>query len=208
MICCYIALLIAAQGSVTDTLWTENTEYYSISVHYPDIALENEVVGDRLEEFASGRIQGFKDNFEECFPDDPPMTEWILEMSFNHEPSPDSMICIDSWMWSYTGGAHGNSWTQAFIFDQATDSVLGVVELLGSLAEFEAFAEEVMIQLNEMPLHKDWIDRGASPTLENYHTVIPVPDENGGIAGYTVTFPPYQVCSYAAGSVEVYIPVE
>lgn len=209
MICCCITLLIAAQGSVTDTLWTENTEHYSISVYYPDIALENEAIGERLEMFVSERMQGFKDNFEECFQDDDtPRMEWILEIKFKHEPSPDSMICIVAWKWDYMGGAHGNTWTQAFIFDQATDSVLGVVELLGSQAEFEAFAEEVMIQLNEMPLDKDWIDRGASPTPENYHTVFPVPDENGGIAGYTVIFPQYQVCCYSAGPIEVYVPVE
>jgi hypothetical protein len=208
MFCCCIALLIAAQSSVTDTLWTENTEHYSISVYYPDIALENEAVGERLEEYASGQIQAFKNNFEECFRYNPLLTGWILEICFTHEPSPDSMICILAWRWSYTGGAHGNTWTQAFLFDQVTDSVMGPVELLGGQAEFEAFAEEVMVQLNEMLDGKGWIEDGASATIENYHTVLPAPDENGGIAGYMVIFPPYQVTCYAAGPVEVYVPVE
>ncbi len=124
MFFCCIALLIVTQGSVTDTLWTENTEHYTISVQYPDIALENEAVGERLEEYASGRIGAFKDNCEECFQDDPLMMEWNLEIYFTHEPSPDSLICILAWMWSYTGGAHGNTWTQAFVFDQVTDSIM------------------------------------------------------------------------------------
>ncbi|MCK4807695.1 MAG: hypothetical protein KAT09_08610, partial [Candidatus Aegiribacteria sp.] len=82
MICCCIALLIAAQGSLTDTLWTENTEYYSISVHYPSTTLENEAAGERLEEFASGQIQNFKDDFEVYFQDDPLLTGWTLEINF------------------------------------------------------------------------------------------------------------------------------
>ena len=208
MICCCIALLIAAQGSLTDTLWTENTEYYSISVNYPARALENEAVGETLEEFASEKIQNFKDSFKEYFKDDPFLMEWNLEISFIHEPSPDGMLCITARIWDYSGGAHGNSWTQAFVFDLATDSLIGPVELLGSQEEFETFAEEVMVQLNELHVDEGWVERGASPTPENYHTLFPVPDENGDIAGYTVIFPPYQVDCYACGPSEVYVPVE
>ncbi|MEN8209892.1 MAG: hypothetical protein ABFR50_11650, partial [Candidatus Fermentibacteria bacterium] len=94
MICCFIALLIAAQGSLSDTLWTDSTEYYSISVHFPTVALENETIGGRLEEFASGEIQNFKDNFKEFFQDDPLLTGWNLEIYLTHEPSPDGMISI------------------------------------------------------------------------------------------------------------------
>ena len=208
MLCCCIALLIAAQGSLTDTLWTEDTEYYSISVHYPAAALENEAAGERLEEFASGQIQNFKHNFKDFFRDDPLMMEFNLEINFTHEPSPDGMLCIIAWMWSYTGGAHGNSWTRAFVFDLATDSVIGPVELLGGQTEFETFAEEVMVQLDELHVDEVWVENGASPIPENYHTVFPVPDEDGDIAGYTVIFPPYQVACYACGSTEVFVPVD
>lgn len=93
-----IALLIVAQGSVTDSLWTEETELYSIVVHYPAIALENEAVGDRLEDYASAQIQTFKENLEEYFQDDPLMLEWYLEINFTHEPSPGGMTCILAWL--------------------------------------------------------------------------------------------------------------
>lgn len=65
-----------------------------------------------------------------------------------------------------------------------------------------------MVQLNELHVDEGWVERGASPTPENYHTLFPVPDENGDIAGYTVIFPPYQVDCYACGPSEVYVPVE
>jgi len=208
MLYCCIVLLVTAQGSVNDTLWTENTEYYSISVRYPAAVLEYEPAGERLDEFATHQIQSFKDNFEEYFQDDPLPPEWYLEINFIHEPSPDGMLCIIAWLWDYTGGAHGNSWTQAFVFDLATDSIIGPVELLGGQAAFETFSENVIVQLNEMLVDDVWTERGASPNPENYHTLFPVPDENGSIAGYTVIFPPYQVACYANGTVEVYGPVE
>jgi hypothetical protein len=208
MFCFCVSLLIAAQGSITDTLYTEETENFSISVHYPLIALENETVGSRLEEYADGQILSFKEDFKEYFQDDPLLTGWYLEINFTHEPSPNGMICVQAWMHNYTGGAHGNSWTQAFPYDLTTGTFLGPVELLGGQAEFETFAEAVMIQLNDELLDEGWIEDGASPTIENYHTVFPVPDENGGIAGYKVIFPPYQVACYANGTVEVFVPAE
>ena len=208
MLFCCIAILIAAQGSLTDTLWTDSTEHYSISVHFPVVALENQVAGDRLEEYAEGQTQAFLENFEECSGDDPLLTGWYLSVNFKQEPCPDELLCITAYIWDYTGGAHGNSCTRAFVFDLPSDSLLEPVELLGGQAEFEAFAEKVMAELNETMVDEGWIEDGASPTIENYHTVIPVPDDDGGIAGYTVIFPPYQVACYACGPVEVFIPIE
>ncbi len=208
MFFCCIALLITIEGSVADTLWTEKTEHYSISVYYPAIALENVIIGDRLEEFASEKIQTFKDNLEEYFLDDPLMSDWYLEIRFTHEPSPDDIVCLLACVWDYTGGAHGNSWTQAFPFDLTTETFAGPVELLGGQTEFETFAEKVMLQLDEILIDEGWIENGASAVPENYHSVLPVPDEDGDIAGYLVIFPPYQVACYASGTVDVYVPLE
>lgn len=59
MFYCCIALLITTRCSITDTLWTETGEGYSISVNYPEIALEYETIGNRLEEFASEQNKQF-----------------------------------------------------------------------------------------------------------------------------------------------------
>jgi hypothetical protein len=208
MFFCCIAVLITAQGSLTDTLWTDSTEHYSVSVHYPEVALENQAVGGVLEEYATDQVQDFMDLFEEYYADDPLLSGLYLSVNFKNEPSPDGLLCITAYVWDYTGGAHGNSTNRAFVFDLATDSLLGPVELLGGQAEFEAFAEEVIEKLNETMVDESWVVLGASPLVENYHTVIPVPDDDGGIAGYTVIFPPYQAACYACGPVEVFIPSE
>ncbi len=42
----------------------------------------------------------------------------------------------------------------------------------------------------------------------NRHDVLPVPDENGGIAGYKAIFPPYYFSQTMGESFEVFVPVE
>ena len=208
MISCCVALFVAAQCSPVDTLWTEEGDGYSISIRYPEIALENPLVGDHLEEYASGMVGTFMDDFHDYYDPVYDTIDWSFDISFVHEPSPDGMICVIAWMTSYTGGAHPNSWSQSFVLDLGTGSFIGVVELLGGEEEFRAFADSVIAVLHEEVDSGDWVERGASAIPENYHTVIPVPDENGGVAGYEVLFPPYQVECYARGFVEVFVPVE
>lgn len=206
---CFALILTAFQGSPADTLWTEETEHYSITVSYPEIALENPAIGDLLEEYAQGQVDNFVRQFKEYELFDPLASEWYLELDFVLQESPDGMICILAWVWDYSGGAHGNSMTQSFNFDLNTGETIGVVELLGGQKQFEAFAAEVISSLKGDQFYdQGWVERGASSDLQNYHTVFPVPDENGGISGYTVLFPPYQVDCYASGTIEVYIPAE
>lgn len=199
-------MLIAFQSTLTDTLWAETTEGYSINVSYPQIVLENQAIGNRLQEYATGHVEDFKYQFTEDLSFDPLQQGWILELNMVQEESPEGMVCIAAWLWSYTGGAHGNTMTQAFNFDLSTGEVIGVIDLLGGQTRFEAFAGKVIAYLNTTLLDENWIERGASADPANYHTVLPVPGENGNISGYTVLFPPYQVDCYAGGTIEVFVP--
>lgn len=200
-------MLIIAQGVPEDTLWTDEREGYTISIKYPEVSLEMEVIGNRLEEYAEGQISDFRDMYEEYYFEEYPI-EWTLETTFTQEPSPEGLICLMAWTWEYSGGAHGNTWTHSFIYDEASESFFGPVELLGGEEEFRSFAEEVIRQVSEEQVDDGWVEEGASADPENYHSIVPVPDENGGIAGYTVYFPPYQVACYACGMIEAYVPVD
>ncbi len=98
--------------------------------------------------------------------------------------------------------------TRSFIYDLDSSSEIGVLELLGGEEEFQAFAKAVIEELNGTQVDETWVGRGAAADLVNYHTVVPVPDENGDITGYTAIFPPYQVACYACGTIEVFIPAD
>ncbi len=208
MLFCCAALLLVAQVPMEGSEWVEAGHGYNISLIYPQTVLDNQILMDSLEEYASGQMQEFRDNFQEYCIDDPFPIEWTMEMTFTHEPSPEGMVCLIAWTYEYSGGAHGNTWTRAFVYDETAGSYIGPLELLGGEDELKALADEVMRQLNGMLVDEVWILEGASPSVENYHTLIPVPDEAGGIAGYHVIFPPYQVASYVMGCVDVYVPPE
>lgn len=204
---CITVLILAFQGTLSDTLWTETEEGYSITVSYPEIALEIETIGNRLEEYAMGQAEAFRQCYYDYYQDDPFLPEFSMELNFTQEPSPNGLICIQAWLWEYTGGAHGNTQTQAFIYHIGKNRFLNTLELLGGRDQLQIFAGEVISQLSEEEYYDmDWVERGASADPENYHTVLPVPGDNGEIAGYTVLFPPYQVDCYANGTVEVFVP--
>ncbi len=203
---CLILMVSVAQLSVSDTLWTEEADGYQIEVFFPEIVLENEYVRNTLQENALEQIESFKEQFREYYIDELHTIEWALDLRFIHEPSPENMACIVNWTWAYTGGAHGNSNTQSIIFNLNDSSLISTLELLGGEENFERFASSVLARLQEIGVEETWAERGASADTLNYHTVYPVPDENGGISGYTVIFPPYQVECYAAGPIEVFVP--
>ncbi|MBD3276732.1 MAG: DUF4163 domain-containing protein [Candidatus Aegiribacteria sp.] len=202
-------VLLASQAQVSDTLWTETGEGYEISVRYPVVAVENEEIGTILQDYAEDHILSFREMYEDYYADDPILPDWSFELAFTHEDSPDGMTVIMSWLWYYTGGAHGNTRTRAFLYDHEKDGWISTVELLGGEENFRVFAEEVIEKLNEdKNADEGWILLGASAQEENYHSVIPIPGDDGGIEGYTVYFPPYQVACYACGTIDVYIPAD
>ena len=202
-----ILMVIVGQLSMTDTLWTEETEEYQIEAHFPSLVLENEYVKETLEGIANWQIKSFKEQFMDYYSDDPFASEWAFDLRFLHKPSPVDMACIVASEWAYTGGAHGNSFTQSLNFNLSDSSLVNTIDLLGGKENFKRFASSVIDKLCEMEVDESWAERGASADVQNYHTVFPVPSDSGEITGYTVIFPPYQVACYAAGPVEVFIPV-
>ncbi len=204
-----ILMVFVTQLSISDTLWTVEAEGYEIEVLFPEIALENEYVRNTLEEYALEQIESFEEIFRSHHIDeDEPVGcyRWSKRLSLVHEPSPEGMVCILAWHTSYCGGMHSNTVVQSLVFDLNDSSLISTLELLGGEMEFELFASSVIYKLLEIHSFKSWIKSGASADIRNYHTVYPVPDVNGGILGYTVIFHPYQVASYAAGPIEVFIP--
>ncbi|OPL19606.1 MAG: hypothetical protein AVO35_09840 [Candidatus Aegiribacteria sp. MLS_C] len=201
-------MLLAPRASIEGSDWAEAGDGYSISVHYSDAAMENRAIGDSLEAYVSKQVPAFRARFDEYSLDDPFMPQWNLEITFTDEPSPDGLVCVMAWTWEYSGGAHGNSWTRAFVYDLELEDFIGPVELLGGEEEFGAFADSVMARLNGILDDEGWIEEGASADPDNYHSLLPLPDGEGGTAGYRVIFPPYQVAAYVFGPIDLYFPPE
>lgn len=204
-----LLILLALQGA-PDTLWTEAGEGWEFSVTFPGTIEEYPELQDILRDYAADQVEGFREHLGYRIDwDDPFQQCWIMDLNFVHDPSPRGMVCVTAWTWSYTGGAHGNTFTRAFLYSVAEKRLIGIVELLGGEEPFQSFAGAVVRYLQSEDFYDDeWVSRGAGPDPANYHTVIPVPGESCGLEGYQVIFPPYQVDCYATGIVEVFVPAD
>lgn len=190
-----------------DSLWTEEVPGYTISVSYAETLLEYPVLAGLLGEYAEGQADAFRTNFTELTSDYPEPMPWNLEISFTHEPSPEGLVCALAWLWEYSGGAHGNTWTKAFVFDTEGDSLVAPMSFFPDEVAFSSFASVVRKNLRQELGEDFWIGDGASPTAENYQCMLPVPDSTGAVWGHRVIFPPYQVAPYVFGPQEVVIPL-
>lgn len=108
-------------------------------------------------------------------------------------------------VYEFTGGAHGNTTFQTFIFDHANKRVMGLYELFTDPpAALEAIApivrDDLRARLGEMT-DEDWLNEGTAPVDANYQNAVLTPD------ALVFYFPPYQVAAYAAGTFDVAVPL-
>lgn len=190
-----------------DSLWTEEAPGYTISVSCDGNLLDDPVLAGLLGEYAAGQVEAFRTNFTDLTSEYPEPMPWNLEISFTHEPSPNGLICALAWIWEYSGGAHGNTWTRAFVFDTEGDTLVAPLSFFPDGEAFSSFASVVRKNLRQELGEDFWIEDGASPTAENYLCLLPVPDSTGAVRGHRVIFPPYQVAPYVFGPQEVIIPL-
>lgn len=190
-----------------DTLVMEEGDGYSIVFRYPEEALAIPTIGDSLSRHSRCVSAPFREMLGERHPDDMP---WCFEVGYTLEPSPSDLLCLLAWIYEYSGGAHGMSWTVAFVYDTEEGVFIDPVSLLGDSAAFAglaASARDTLLARFGEGADTAWIEEGTAPVAANYAALLPVPDPTGRISGFRVFFAPYQVAPYVAGPQEVLIGI-
>jgi hypothetical protein len=136
---------------------------------------------------------------------------WTLDMSyetFYHSPSVVSVL-FD--MYTYTGGAHPNTYFKTFTFDLENESLYTLEGLFQEGVDArETLAPIARVQLQQtLADFPDFIDTGTEPHpdtttypgLDNYANWVLTED------ALVLYFPPYQVAPYVAGPQTVSIPL-
>ncbi len=109
----------------------------------------------------------------------------------------------------YAGSPHPNHNTQSFNYDLEKDQELKLADLfVGGKAFITKLSTEAVAIIKTTPnekgdlveYDKTWLEAGAGPKESNYHTVTLAP------TGFYIEFDPYDIDSYAAGPVEIFIP--
>lgn len=121
----------------------------------------------------------------------------------------ETLISVAGFYYTYTGGAHPNSWMFGWNYDLTTGEFLTVPSLAEDEEGFrQAIAEEIIRQAGEpledgtAPLDGYWED--YADIVADWSSYAVFFDEDG----MTVVFSPYELASYAAGSQIFTIPYD
>ncbi len=130
--------------------------------------------------------------------------EFILTAS-SYAPSAGAL----SWRldaWSFTGGAHGGTESESFVYDRSSGKRLALSDLFKPgtpyLRELSRRAMAQRLARAVPGVDKDWLDRGAGPDPENYRLFA----LDGG--DLVVRFPAYQVAPYSEGPQDFRAPLK
>lgn len=193
-------------GGVLDAETGQCTIQVSIklNVDYPPLDEQPEFVAQAITDLVQRTVSSFVTTFTTT-PLPPtqsaPWELWIEYETFQHG---ESLLSYNFTIYEFTGGAHGNTTFQSFVFDLDHERVIDLSDLFdeAGLADVATMArEQLQTQLGGM-VDAKWLAEGTAPTLENYQSFVLTPDS------LIFYFPPYQVAPYAAGKQTVTIPLD
>lgn len=192
----------AAPLKVTERQILEQKPSHDIDFKYPETGIPaidkpiNDWIQDTLRDFQEGRSEVQLE----------PGQSYSGEISYEIGRNDGTMFSVLFTYYSFTGGAHPNSYFTTFNFLLPD----GVQVEIGDL-----FSRDGIVRISKISiaqLHKDliepngggdtdWIARGAAPIGKNFQNFILKPNE------LDINFDSYQVAPYAAGPQEVHIPL-
>lgn len=196
----------------------EHATYYDIETSYPAQTSLKATAGTKtdaaavasMKSFIESTIADFKreGNFANLSHDDIQMMgldqrKESLVIEFKEQSGAGTISYLYS-IYLDTLGAHPNAFYRTFVFDAKTGSELTLGNLFlpktAYLARLSALSrEKLMASLGEMA-DADYIKDGTKPETDSFQSF----SIDG--ANLVLTFPPYQVAPYAAGTQTVSIP--
>ena len=104
--------------------------------------------------------------------------------------------------YSYTGGAHPNTFTKSLNYDLRQNDPISLGSLFAPNSNYlKLISDYCLAELKKLGIgDKEWIEKGAGPKADNYKSWNIAPE------GLMITFDAYQVASYAEGPQEVIVP--
>jgi len=149
-------------------------------------------------------MQSFKNGYlelQQLYNDESTKWEAKIEGKVTYEDATFLTIELESYI--FTGGAHGYSATQLLNFDKNKAIQLSNLELFKDEEKFRAFAEKKFREKEQIPLNKPINHTGFMFEKDTFYL-----PENIGFTenGLKLLYNPYEVASYADGTIEVLLP--
>lgn len=179
----------------------EEKAHYTIEVTYPKTG--HAVIDRALEAWAVSVERDFRALAAEPVQSPSP---WAVDLKYDIARNDDAMFAVVFTHYSYTGGAHPNTFRRTFNFLMPDGADVELPELF-TLRGVQRISDISIAQLKpaltapDGMSDVDWIKRGAGPNARNFKSFVLQPRV------LEVFFDPYQVAAYAAGPQEVRIPL-
>lgn len=195
------------QYSFEDGQFFRKLHYYSVDFSYPvmqgSAPATRNFINQTIQDYLATTTGGFID-YATPINDDGRPGPYALQNEYNVTLATADLLSLVFNGYTYSGGAHGISTHQTYIFDLHDNRIMSLSDLFNPGTDYlevlSDFCEQELIgrEISEA----DWVRAGASPKTENYAYYF-LTDQ-----GLSIIFPAYQVASYAAGPQEVLIPYD
>ncbi len=177
-----------------------------IDLDYPVELAAQPVVAETIDPWLAGIQQEFIASYVPDFTLPSYMNNWTLTASYEiYEHSADVASLVYT-VGNYTGGAHPNYLYVTYTFDLIDQSRIALEDLfVRGRDPWTTIAPLVMANLTEQlgdAADGTWIESGSGTNPDNYRAFALTEDS------LVFYFAPYQVAAYAAGGVEVRLPLD
>ena len=187
---------------------------FEITAEYPELTgvktAEAALFNRMAKDLVMKNVDDFRKSMLEISDEDlgflPEGVNNFLEIGYTVELADARFISIGFGRSEYTGGAHPNHWSFSLNFDRRNSRELKLGDLFLPRANYlkaiSDYAIEDLKKQQEDWADDEWIRTGAGPAAENFQSW------NLTKKGLMISFDPYQVGPYAAGSFTVIVPFE
>lgn len=161
-----------------------------------DEELEAASIDDAMQSFKNGYLE-----LQQLYTDESTAWEAKIDGRITYEDANFITIELDAYL--FTGGAHGYTSTQMLNFDKDKGVQLTNWELFKDLDGFRAYAEQKFRQKEAIPMGKPINYTGFMFEEDTFYL-----PENMGFTkdGLKLLYNPYEVASYADGTIELMLP--
>ena len=185
------------QGNFSEATWS-----------YPKLLSENEVIqkiSGKLYDRMKPQIEEYQKDAKEGFIEDLISSTWIFNYNYTIEYYSESLLSFTGIVYSYTGGAHGNTYfvSSNYAINEKDSTLLKLSDLFNKDSEYVKVLSDYIIK--DLKKQKaGWVVNGEIKSLKE--------DEIGPFAispaGIRFAFAPYAVGSYAEGAYFVSLSYE
>lgn len=183
----------------------ENSKRNTIEVQYPEVKggdeKAREIINNSIRDFVLIGVAEFRKLMQETVSSPGPL---VMQMDYSIHHVKSGIVSIVFRGYQYTGGAHGLSTFETFIFDTSDGQSLSFEEIFKENSNYlQVISDYVTAELSkQVDADTDWIKTGASADPKNYRYYYLTQE------GLVVIFPEYQVAPYAAGPSTVTVPYD